>query len=64
MATYEFRCTVCEYEFEIEIPMNEYSGEADCPSCEQPATRHHRTAPNLDTYYPGSFNDQHPVPGI
>ena len=66
MATYEFRCTNpdCLYPFEIEVPMEEYSGEADCPSCEAPAERQIRTAPGIDTYFPGSYNDEHPVHGI
>lgn len=64
MITYEYRCTACEYEFEQMMPISQDNTEIKCPSCEEPAHRHFRTPPSIDTYFEGSTKDQHPVPGI
>jgi hypothetical protein len=68
MATYEFKCEDCLYEFEQHMTISEYSSSQDsditCVNCEGQAFRHFRTAPQLDTYFPGSTKDEHPVHGI
>ncbi len=64
MITYEFKCTVCNKEFEKIMPISEYTGHLDCPECGSKGKRYFTTPPSIDTYFPGSFKDQNPVHGI
>ena len=64
MITYEYKCTECDHEFEKMMTVSQYGKDIHCTECEAIAERHFRTAPSLDTYFPGSTKDQHPVHGI
>lgn len=33
MPTYEYKCDVCEYDFEINCKISEYKREVNCPMC-------------------------------
>lgn len=66
MIAYEYKCTNgnCSLEFEEDRSMSEDTSTSFCPSCMKKADRHFRTVPSIDTYFEGSFKQQHPVPGI
>lgn len=65
MMTYEYKCPACDLEFDYMLTISAYGRDIYCPQCEDVvADRHFRTAPSLDTYFPGSTKDEHPVHGI
>jgi len=64
MITYEYKCTDCSEEFELDKRMSDETSYGDCPSCGLQSPRHFRTVPSIDTYFEGSFKQLNPVPGI
>lgn len=37
MATYEYRCPTCEYDFEVTVPMSKHVDPDECPECHSDA---------------------------
>jgi putative FmdB family regulatory protein len=63
MITYEYKCSNCGDEFEVERKISEKTSEFPCGSCGSIAPRHFRTIPHVDTYWEGSYKAEACIAG-
>lgn len=59
MATYEYKCSQCGYEFEISTRIEYHSTVAECPSCDGVANQVFRTLPKFNSYFEGSVKAEY-----